>query len=53
MSRQSSEYTKSPFEVFPIGKHNTGLPALSIGGAGARLGVCASAGDERSTSAKD
>ena len=53
MSRQSNEYTKSPFEVFPIGKHNTGLPTLSIGGAGARLGVCANAGDERSTSAKD
>ena len=36
MSRQSNEYTKSPFEVFPIGKHNTGLPTLSIGG-GRRL----------------
>jgi hypothetical protein len=53
MSRQSNEYTKSPFEVFPIGKHNTGLPTLSIGGAGARFGVCAKAGDERSTNAKD
>jgi hypothetical protein len=53
MSRQSNEYTKSPFEVFPIGKHNTGLPTLSIGGAGARFGVCANAGDERSTNAKD
>jgi hypothetical protein len=50
---ESNEYTKSPFEVFPIGKHNTGLPTLSTGGAGARLGVCANAGDERSTSAKD
>jgi hypothetical protein len=49
MSRQSNEYTKSPFEVFPIGKHSTGLPTLSIGGAGARFGVCA----ERSTNAKD
>lgn len=53
MSRQSNAYTKSPFEVFPIGKHNTGLPTLSIGGAGARFGVCANAGDERSTNAKD
>jgi hypothetical protein len=53
MSRQSNAYTKSPFEVFPIGKHNTGLPTLSIAGAGARFGVCANAGDERSTNAKD
>jgi hypothetical protein len=53
MSRQSNEYTKSPFEVFPIGKHNTGLPTLSIGGAGARFEVCANAGDERRTNAKD
>jgi hypothetical protein len=53
MSRQSNEYTKSPFEVFPIGKHNTGLPTLSIGGAGARFGVWANVGDERSTNAKD
>jgi hypothetical protein len=41
ISRQSNEYTKSPFAVFPIGKHFTGSPTLSTGGAGARFGVCA------------
>jgi hypothetical protein len=53
MSRQSNEYTNSPFEVFPIGKHFTGSPTLSTGGAGARFGVCcANAGDVISTSAR-
>src|SRR6266404_8610598 len=36
--------------LFPIGIHFTGLPTLSTGGAGARFGVCANAGDARSTS---
>src|SRR5258705_9332453 len=53
MSRQSNEYTNSPFVVFPIGKHFTGSPTLSTGGAGARFGVCANAGDVISTSANE
>ena len=52
MSLQSNEYTNSPFAVFPIGKHFTGSPTLSAGGAGARFGVCANAGDVISTSAR-
>jgi len=35
-----------------MGKHFMGLPTLSTGGAGARFGVCAKAGDEMSMSAK-
>src|SRR5258705_12359439 len=53
MSRQSNEYTNSPFVVFPIDKHFTGSPTLSTGGAGARFGVCANAGDVISTSANE
>src|SRR5260370_37136344 len=52
MSRQSNEYTNSPFVAFPIGKHFTGSPTLSTGGAGARFGVCANAGGVISTSAR-
>jgi hypothetical protein len=37
ISRQSIAYTKSPFEVLPIGRHTTGLATLLAGGAPARL----------------
>ena len=50
--RQSIAYTKSPFEVFPIGRHTTGLGTLLAGGAPARFGVCANAGEVNSTNAR-
>jgi hypothetical protein len=52
ISRQSIAYTKSPFEVLPIGRHTTGLATLLAGGAPARFGVCANAGEVNSTNAR-
>jgi len=52
ISRQSIAYTKSPFAVLPIGRHTTGLRTLLAGGAPARFGVCAKAGQVNSTHAR-
>jgi hypothetical protein len=52
ISRQSIAYTKSPFAVLPIGRHTTGLSTLLAGGAPARFGVCANAGEVKSTHAR-
>jgi hypothetical protein len=52
ISRQSIAYTKSPFEVLPIGRHTTGLGTLLAEGAPARFGVCANAGEVNSTNAR-
>lgn len=52
ISRQSIAYTNSPFAVLPIGRHSTGLATLLAGGAPARFGVCANAGEANSTHAR-